>query len=144
MLPMSDSLIFSYLFHQPPPSQNQPIPVHTPQQPYAPGGLVDRVDETKPSKPQKQVSETDLYLLTAIEKLVYRVDLMEKRLRKMEENVHFVLAGTDVKPGKKHFLLKNFTHLLRRKLNVTGYLHGKKINFFIISYYLLKKEQRKR
>ncbi|XP_028038484.1 uncharacterized protein LOC114249207 [Bombyx mandarina] len=82
----------------PPPSPNQPIPVHTPQQPYAPGGLVDRVDETKPSKPQKQVSETDLYLLTAIEKLVYRVDLMEKRLRKMEENVHFVLAGTDVKP----------------------------------------------
>lgn len=85
----------------PAPSPNQPIPVHQsipvhqqlPQQ----TPIVDRVDENKAS-PQKQVSETDLYLLTAIEKLVYRADLMEKRLRKLEESVHNLVAGVDKKP----------------------------------------------
>ncbi|KAL4721065.1 hypothetical protein ACJJTC_001081 [Scirpophaga incertulas] len=67
-----------------PPSQNPAIPVSA-----------DRVDQ---GPPQKQVSETDLYLLTAIEKLVYRADLMEKRLRRMEESVHLLLAGKDNKP----------------------------------------------
>lgn len=50
---------------------------------------VDRLDEP----PRKEVSETDLYLLGAIEKLVYRVDIMEKRLRRMEESVHSLVAG---------------------------------------------------
>lgn len=63
---------------------------YRPQRPAA-----DRVD----APPRKQVSETDLYLLGAIEKLVYRVDLMEKRLRRMEENVHYLVAGVDAKPG---------------------------------------------
>ncbi|KAJ0181503.1 hypothetical protein K1T71_003588 [Dendrolimus kikuchii] len=82
----------------PPPSPNQPIPVHGhPQPPYNHYPAADRVDESKPT-PQKQVSETDLYLLGAIEKLVYRVDLMEKRLRKMEENLHYLVAGSEVKP----------------------------------------------
>lgn len=40
-----------------------------------------------------QVSETDLYLLGAIEKLVYRVDLMEKRLRRTEELIYHVMEG---------------------------------------------------
>lgn len=62
--------------------------------------MSNRVDEARPPPPHKQVSETDLYLLGAIEKLVYRVDLMEKRLRKMEENLLYLVAGTEVKPGK--------------------------------------------
>ncbi|XP_072935498.1 uncharacterized protein [Epargyreus clarus] len=57
-------------------------------------GAADRVDEP----PRKQVSETDLYLLGAIEKLVYRVDLMEKRLRKAEESLHYLVVGTETKP----------------------------------------------
>lgn len=57
---------------------------------------MDRVDDP----PRKTVSETDLYLLSAIEKLVYRVDLMEKRLRKLEESVHHFVVGHDKKPGE--------------------------------------------
>lgn len=75
-----------YLF-QPPPTQQD----HRPSSPNS----IDRVDDP----PRKQVTETDLYLLSAIEKLVYRVDLMEKRLRKMEEGVHYLLAGVESKPG---------------------------------------------
>lgn len=58
------------------------------------------MDTAPPTPPQKQVSETDLYLLRAIEKLVYRVDLMEKRMRKMEENMHYIVAGAQAKPGQ--------------------------------------------
>lgn len=63
--------------------------------------VADRVDASPPPPPHKQVSETDLHLLRAIEKLVYRVDLMEKRLRKMEENMLYIVAGNkpDTKPG---------------------------------------------
>lgn len=50
--------------------------------------------------PGRQVSETDLYLLGAIEKLVYRVDFMEKRLRRVEEMLYFVMAGNRVDQGK--------------------------------------------
>ncbi|KAF7279768.1 hypothetical protein GWI33_006753 [Rhynchophorus ferrugineus] len=46
--------------------------------------------------PPRQVSETDLYLLGAIEKLVYKVDFMEKRLRRVEEMLYFVMAGNRV------------------------------------------------
>ncbi|XP_022820824.1 uncharacterized protein LOC111352503 isoform X2 [Spodoptera litura] len=87
----------------PAPIQNQPIPVHS--------QALDRVDENKVA-PQKQVSETDLYLLGAIEKLVYRADLFEKRLRKMEETVHSLIAGLDAKLGNKaEPCPKNFTRV---------------------------------
>ena len=47
-----------------------------------------------PNVPQ-EVSETDLYLLSAIEKLVYRVDYMERRLRKTEQIVYYLMAGNN-------------------------------------------------
>ncbi|XP_045471045.1 uncharacterized protein LOC123678197 [Harmonia axyridis] len=47
-------------------------------------------------KPPRQVSETDLYLLSAIEKLVYKVDSMEKRLRKAEEMLYYFMAGNRI------------------------------------------------
>lgn len=50
--------------------------------------------------PPRQVSETDLYLLGAIEKLVYKVDFMEKRLRRVEEMLYYVMAGNRVDVGK--------------------------------------------
>ncbi|XP_030752385.1 uncharacterized protein LOC115879630 [Sitophilus oryzae] len=58
---------------------------------------------TKPA--HRQVSETDLYLLGAIEKLVYKVDFMEKRLRKVEEMLYFVMAGNriDTDPCVENF-----------------------------------------
>lgn len=51
------------------------------------------------SKPPRQVSETDLYLLNAIEKLVFRMDFMEKRLRKVEEMLYYVMAGNRIDRG---------------------------------------------
>lgn len=56
----------------------------------------------------QEISETDLYLLTAIEKLVYRVDYMERRLHKTEQIVYYLMAGNNQHqkeiPGKeRHF-----------------------------------------
>lgn len=42
-----------------------------------------------------EVTETDLYLLSAIEKLVYRVDYMERRLHKTEQLVYYLMAGNN-------------------------------------------------
>ncbi|XP_071566170.1 uncharacterized protein [Temnothorax nylanderi] len=44
---------------------------------------------------KRDVSETDLYLLGAIEKLVYRVDHLEKRVRRAEELLYYVIAGNN-------------------------------------------------
>ncbi|CAH0557102.1 unnamed protein product [Brassicogethes aeneus] len=44
----------------------------------------------------RPISETDLYLLSAIEKLVYKHDFMEKRLRRVEEMLYYVMAGNRV------------------------------------------------
>lgn len=63
----------------------------------APGKIVNNQNQ-KPAS--HQVSETDLYLLSAIEKLVYRVDFMEKRLRRVEEMMYYVNAGNRVDQGK--------------------------------------------
>lgn len=66
----------------------------------APGKVVNQ----KPAGQQgHHVSETDLYLLGAIEKLVYRVDFMEKRLRRVEEMVYYVMAGNRIDLGKYFF-----------------------------------------
>uniref|UniRef100_T1GF18 C-type lectin domain-containing protein n=1 Tax=Megaselia scalaris TaxID=36166 RepID=T1GF18_MEGSC len=48
----------------------------------------------------REVSETDLYLLGAIEKLVYRVDYLESRLRRTEQLVYFLMAGNNQKETK--------------------------------------------
>jgi len=50
----------------------------------------------------KEVTETDLYLLGAIEKLVYRVDFMEKRLRRTEELLHLIMANSNHNQGKRN------------------------------------------
>ncbi|XP_011868475.1 PREDICTED: C-type lectin domain family 12 member B isoform X2 [Vollenhovia emeryi] len=43
----------------------------------------------------REVSETDLYLLGAIEKLVYRVDHLEKRIKRAEELLYYIIAGNN-------------------------------------------------
>ncbi|KAJ8916154.1 hypothetical protein NQ315_016293 [Exocentrus adspersus] len=55
--------------------------------------------------PPRQISETDLYLLGAIEKLVYKVDFMEKRLRRVEEMLYYTVAGNriDKEPCSDNF-----------------------------------------
>ena len=58
----------------------------------------------------REVSETDLYLLGAIEKLVYRVDYMEKRLRRTEQLVYYLMAGNNQKVEPEE-CPKNFTKI---------------------------------
>lgn len=52
---------------------------------------------------QREISETDLFLLSAIEKLTYRVDYMEKRLKKAEQLLYYIMEGNgesqDQRPG---------------------------------------------
>lgn len=59
----------------------------------------------------REVSETDLYLLGAIEKLVYRVDYMEKRLRRTEQLLYYVMAGNTQKDGSYIFITYYYLHL---------------------------------
>lgn len=63
----------------------------------APGKIVNNPSQKPPGR---EVSETDLYLLSAIEKLVHRVDFMEKRLRRVEEMMYYVMAGNRIDHGK--------------------------------------------
>lgn len=55
------------------------------------GNSYTRISQNGPS----EVSETDLYLLGAIEKLVYRVDYIEKRLLKSEQLIYYLMAGNN-------------------------------------------------
>lgn len=66
----------------------------------------------------REVSETDLYLLGAIEKLVYRVDYMEKRLRRTEQLVYYLMEGNKQKIESDP-CPKNFT-----KINQDCYFFG--------------------
>lgn len=63
----------------------------------APGKIVNNPTQKPPGR---EVSETDLYLLSAIEKLVHRVDFMEKRLRRVEEMMYYVMAGNRIDHGQ--------------------------------------------
>lgn len=76
--------------HPPPVTRTRPMPQ-----------IMKRIDN-QPTKPANfrpsvgrlqatEISETDLYLLGAIEKLVYRVDYLEKRLKKTDELVLYLM-----------------------------------------------------
>lgn len=49
-----------------------------------------------------EISETDLYLLGAIEKLVYRVDYLEKRLKKTDELVLYLMEKQHQQASASH------------------------------------------
>jgi hypothetical protein len=61
---------------------------------------ITRPGDKPPVGGSKEVTETDLYLLGAIEKLVYRVDFMEKRLRRTEDLLYHVMASSNNAQGK--------------------------------------------
>ncbi|XP_054258293.1 C-type lectin domain family 9 member A-like [Macrosteles quadrilineatus] len=70
----------------------------------------------------KEVTETDLYLLGAIERLVYRVDLMEKRLKRSEELLYHVMQGANTQredpcPGNFTRVARNCYHISERQFN---------------------------
>lgn len=73
----------------------------------------------------QEVSETDLYLLSAIEKLVYRVDYMEKRLRKTEQLVYYLMAGNNEHKkeiyGEIYMLFRRKTFDFNKNLSLVFY-----------------------
>lgn len=81
-------------------TQNAPnvVTQFRPSQQYSPGGSILAAQQQAPQK-QREVSETDLYLLGAIEKLVFRVDYMEQRLRRTEQLVYYLMQGNNPKDG---------------------------------------------
>lgn len=54
----------------------------------------------KPMPQTRPVTENDLYLLNAMEKLVYKMDFMEKRLKRVEEMMYYMMAGNRIDHGK--------------------------------------------
>lgn len=82
----------------------------------------------KPSRPSAggasgapgTVSETDMYLLGAIEKLVYRVDHLEKRLRRTEELVYYLMEGAANKQDAAEPCPKDFTRAGRHCYHFSG------------------------
>ncbi|GLH05435.1 Uncharacterized protein GBIM_11037 [Gryllus bimaculatus] len=63
-----------------------------------PGGRARAAaDDDQPQTP-RQVSETDIYLLDAIEKLTYRIDFLDKRLRRVEAMLYHLTAAQDSAP----------------------------------------------
>ncbi|XP_064552539.1 uncharacterized protein LOC135438234 [Drosophila montana] len=81
----------------PPQAHMRPVPLQQPpphsqqqqQQHLAPHG--------SPPGTFRAVSENDLYLLGAIEKLVYRVDYLESRVRRAEQLIYYLMAGNNQK-----------------------------------------------
>ncbi|EDX12846.1 nuclear transcription factor Y subunit beta [Drosophila simulans] len=71
--------------------QVQQIPQQHPQQQHLVGGQPTTF---------RAVSENDLYLLGAIEKLVYRVDYLESRVRRSEQLIYYLMAGNNQKEVK--------------------------------------------
>lgn len=63
------------------------------------------------------MSETDLYLLGAIEKLVYKMDLLDQRLKRSEELLQHVIEGPNIKRQGlsfrffRSFPIRNFSKL---------------------------------
>lgn len=51
--------------------------------------------QSRPFNSPREVSETDLYLLGAIEKLAFRVDYLEKRLKRTEQIVYYLMQGNN-------------------------------------------------
>lgn len=48
----------------------------------------------------RAVSENELYLLGAMEKLVYRVDYLESRVRRSEQLIYYLMEGNKQQQGK--------------------------------------------
>lgn len=89
---------YNYQKPKPGPPNGPPYNIEG-QKPNGPSYNIEGPSNTHNSQSRKEVSETDLYLLGAIEKLVYRVDFMEKRLRKAEELIYYLMAGSNKNPG---------------------------------------------
>ncbi|XP_055375436.1 uncharacterized protein LOC129608134 [Condylostylus longicornis] len=105
---------------------NTPLPPPPPIQSNT-GNLNRQFFQSVNNKPLREVSETDLYLLGAMEKLVYRMDYLESRVRRSEQLIYYLMAGNN--QNKREDIVpdpcpKNFTkvgdncyHLSEQQLN---------------------------
>lgn len=78
-----------------------------PESKRTPGKIVNNSNGRPPAVGGRPIAETDLYLLGAIEKLVYRLDFMEKRLRRVEEMMYYVMAGNRIDSGNSYYVNVN-------------------------------------
>lgn len=83
-----------------------------------------------------QVSETDMYLLGAIEKLVHRMDSMEKRLRRSEELIQHIVEGNAAnREGQSQLLIIKLLRHQKKMWTTTVRYYSKSIDIGI-GYYL--------
>lgn len=90
------------------PLQPMPATQQQQQQHMRPLPLQQHNSHGGPPQTFRAVSENDLYLLGAIEKLVYRVDYLESRVRRTEQLIYYLMAGNKQQEGKSsdvYFLL---------------------------------------
>lgn len=85
----------------------RPVPLQQQQLPLQQQHVIHNGPQTF-----RAVSENDLYLLGAIEKLVYRVDYLESRVRRTEQLIYYLMAGNKQQTdGKLDNLLENLLNL---------------------------------
>lgn len=80
----------------------------------------------------RTVSENDLYLLGAIEKLVYRVDYLESRIRRTEQMIYYLMSGSNQKEGKTRKLFSVNVEYLSKLCNTS--VVSKKQYFFFAKF----------
>ncbi|EDW15155.2 LOW QUALITY PROTEIN: uncharacterized protein Dmoj_GI22930 [Drosophila mojavensis] len=80
----------------PPQSHLRPVPLQRHRPPHS-QQQQHLAAHGNPPNTFRAVSENDLYLLGAIEKLVYRVDYLESRVRRTEQLVYYLMAGNNQK-----------------------------------------------
>ncbi|XP_017858722.1 PREDICTED: uncharacterized protein LOC108610867 [Drosophila arizonae] len=80
----------------PPQAHLRPVPLQQPSPPHS-QQQQHLAAHGNPPNTFRAVSENDLYLLGAIEKLVYRVDYLESRVRRTEQLVYYLMAGNNQK-----------------------------------------------
>lgn len=73
----------------------RPHPGQPPSRPFN-----SNEDEPTSFHGNRAVTENELYLLGAIEKLVYRVDYLESRVRRSEQLIYYLMEGNKQHQGK--------------------------------------------
>ncbi|KAK3924694.1 Oxidized low-density lipoprotein receptor 1 [Frankliniella fusca] len=130
----ADSNHMMRVIHNRPGSGPTPSAHYIVNRPPAGDRIDNLVEPAKPPQPPKKpsrpaggagaapgtVSETDMYLLGAIEKLVYRVDHLEKRLRRTEELVYYLMEGAGNKQDAAEPCPKDFTRAGRHCYHFSG------------------------
>lgn len=108
----------------------------------------EKISSTSPTNtPMYQISDTDLYLLGAIEKLAHRTQILEKRIKTLEEMFHYSLIGKELIRGasrndRKQNILQYFIYF--RSLSKEIYTNRYSVLFFLIEGNRRKKLEKRK